>query len=120
MKKALIIPFVLFSLQACSTAPKTPAEYWYGQGERFGSNGYRYDNDVLANLKESVSFDEASYKAGYEAGKAEYCDPFKAFEKGIQGTRYTDQCADQPQEVMIKAEWQRGWDAFIGSDFYKF
>ena len=45
---------------------------------------------------------------------------FKAFEKGIQGTRYTDQCAGQPQEVMIKAEWQRGWDAFIGSDFYKF
>ncbi|GLR07041.1 DUF2799 domain-containing protein [Vibrio hyugaensis] len=120
MKKLLLIPFVLLTLQACTSSPRTPAEYWYGQGERFGSNGYQYDNDVLANLKEKKPFDEVSYKKGYEAGKAEYCDPFKAFEKGIQGVRYTDQCSGQDQEVMIKAEWQRGWDAFIGSDFYKF
>lgn len=120
MKAVLIISFVLLSLQACSSGPKTAAEYWYGQGERFGANGYRYDNDIVNTLKMSVAFDEESYKNGYQAGKAEYCDPFRAFDKGIQGIRYEDQCTGQPQEIMIKSEWQRGWDAFIGSDFYKF
>lgn len=119
MKNILVIPFVLLTLQACSSTPQTPEEYWFSQGERFGANGYQYDNHVLANLKEKTPFDEASYKQGYESGKAEYCDPFKAFEKGIQGIRYTDQCVGQPEEVMIKAEWQRGWDAFIGADFYR-
>ncbi|MGP8306554.1 DUF2799 domain-containing protein [Vibrio sp. YIC-376] len=120
MKKVLLVSLVFLSLQACSNGPKTAEEYWFGQGERFGANGYQYNNDILPQLKETVAFDEASYKRGYDAGKAAYCDPFKAFEKGVQGVRYDDQCADQPQETMIKAEWQRGWDAFIGSDFYKF
>ncbi len=120
MKKVTLVSLVLLTLQACSSALKTDAEYWYGQGELFGVNGYQYDNGILSTLKKSVAFDEPSYKSGYEAGKAVYCDPFKAFEKGIQGVRYNAQCADHPQEVMIKAEWQRGWDAFIGSDFYKF
>ncbi len=120
MKKVLLVSFALWALQACSSSPRTAAEFWYGQGERFGANGYQYDNDIFKTLKKSVVFDEQSYKNGYEAGKAEYCDPFKAFEKGVRGIRYNDQCTGQPQEVMIKAEWQRGWDAFVGSDFYKF
>ncbi|MDV6253137.1 DUF2799 domain-containing protein [Vibrio sp. EA2] len=119
MKTVLLVSVVLLTLQACSANPKSAEDYWYGQGERFGANGYQYDNDILTTLKESVAFDEPSYKRGYKAGKAEYCDPFKAFEKGIQGIRYNGQCSDHPQEVMIKAEWQRGWEAFIGSDFYK-
>ncbi|CAE6889907.1 DUF2799 domain-containing protein [Vibrio sp. B1FLJ16] len=120
MNKFLVMILALLSITACSSSPKTASEYWYGQGERFGANGYQYDNEILATLKESVTFDEQAYGHGYEAGKAEYCDPFKAFEKGIQGVRYNGQCVGQPQEIMIKAEWQRGWDAFIGSDFYKF
>ena len=120
MKKLLFVLFVLSTLQACASSPKTAEEFWYGQGERFGASGYQYDNNVLANLKKKASFDQASYKKGYEAGKAEFYDPFTAFSKGVQGIRYTGQCSGQPQEVMIKAEWQRGWDAFIGSDFYKF
>lgn len=119
MKKVLLVSVLFLTLQACSSNPKTAEEYWYGQGERFGANGYTYDNGILATLKESVAFDEQSYKNGYKAGKAEYCDPFKAFEKGRQGIRYDGQCSGQPQETMIKAEWQRGWEAFIGSDFYK-
>ncbi len=120
MRKMLIITLVSLFITACSSSPKTAEEYWYGQGERFGANGYQYDNDTLTALKESVSFDEQAYKSGYEVGKREYCDPFRAFEKGVQGIRYQGQCEDQPQEVMIKAEWQRGWETFIGSDFYKF
>ncbi|MEF1174653.1 DUF2799 domain-containing protein [Vibrio sinaloensis] len=120
MTKIWFVPFVLIALQACTSQPKTAAEYWYGQGERFGSRGGQYDNDVLADLKEKVSFDQVAYESGYKAGKEIYCDPFKAFEKGIAGTRYTNQCDGQPQEVMIKAEWQRGWDAFLGGDFYKY
>ncbi|BDR14238.1 DUF2799 domain-containing protein [Vibrio sp. STUT-A11] len=120
MKKVLLVSVVFLNLQACSSNPKTVEEYWYGQGERFGANGYSYENEILTTLKESVTFDQQSYKNGYEAGKAEYCDPFRAFDKGIKGIRYNGQCSGQPEEVMIKAEWQRGWDAFIGSDFYKF
>lgn len=119
-RKILIILALLIGLQACSSSPKTASEYWMGQGERFGSNGYSYQNDTIEMLKLKVPFDEEAYKSGYELGKKEYCDPFKAFEKGIQGLKYTDQCRGQPQEVMIKAEWQRGWDAFIGADFYRF
>ncbi len=120
MKRVLFIVLILLALQACVSRSKTVAEYWYGQGVRFGANGYRYDNAILPTLKKSVAFDEESYKSGYRVGKAEYCDPFKAFEKGIQGIHYNGQCEGQPQEVMLKAEWQRGWDAFVGSDFYKF
>ena len=120
MKRFIPIALIAFSLVACSSSPKTASEFWYGQGERFGSRGYAIDNDSLVDIQEKVGFDESAYLAGYEKGKSEFCDPYKAFEKGIKGTRYTEQCADMPQEVMIKAEWQRGWDAFIGADFYKF
>ena len=106
MKRIVPVTLIAFGLVACTSSPKTASEFWYGQGERFGSRGNAIDNDSLADCKEKVEFDESAYLA--------------AFEKGIKGTRYTDQCADMPQEVMIKAEWQRGWDAFIGADFYKF
>lgn len=119
MKRIIPITLIAFSLAACTSSPKTASEFWYGQGERFGSHGYAIDNNSLADIKGKVEFDESAYLAGYEKGKSEFCDPYKAFEKGIKGTRYTDQCVDMPQEVMIKAEWQRGWDAFIGADFYR-
>jgi hypothetical protein len=119
MKYIISAALIVFSLSACTSQPKTGSEFWYGQGERFGSHGYSIDNDALTDIKDKVEFDESAYLAGYEKGKAEYCDPYKAFEKGIKGTRYTDQCLGMPQETMIKAEWQRGWDAFIGADFYR-
>ncbi|MEL7292741.1 MAG: DUF2799 domain-containing protein [Pseudomonadota bacterium] len=118
-KKNLITLFLLIGLQACSSSPKTPSDYWMGQGERVGAAGYAYKNIVIENLKTNVPFDEEAYKKGYESGKRKYCDPFKAFEKGMQGVKYTGQCLEYPQEAMIKAEWQRGWDAFIGADFYR-
>lgn len=118
--KRILMLSILLAVQACGSKPITQAEYWMGQGERFGANGYSYQNDIIESLKLKVPFDEQAYKEGYEIGKKDYCDPFKAFEKGVQGVKYTGQCKGQAQEVMVKAEWQRGWDAFIGADFYKF
>jgi len=93
-------------------------EYWYGQGYRFGFAGYDADNRFLENIKEKVPFHKGQYQRGYTAGKLEYCDPYKAFEKGISGTLYLGQCEGHKQQVMIEAEWQRGWDAFVGRDFF--
>ncbi|MCG9631555.1 DUF2799 domain-containing protein [Vibrio sp. Isolate30] len=120
MKRIISTLMFTLVLSACSQTPKTAAEFWYGQGERFGLHGYAINNDSLESVKEKVPFDEDAYKEGYLKGKAEYCDPFKAFEKGIRGTRYTGQCEGMPNEDMLKAEWQRGWDTFIGADFYRF
>ncbi|WP_286294359.1 DUF2799 domain-containing protein [Vibrio apostichopi] len=119
MKRFFYVALLSFGLSACSSSPQTASEFWYGQGERFGANGHVVDNDALVDIKKKVPFDESSYQEGYAKGKLEYCDPFRAFEKGIQGTRYDGQCIGMPQEVMTKAEWQRGWDAFIGADFYR-
>lgn len=115
MKK--ISYLTVFLLLGCSSVPQTAEEYWFGQGERFGSRGYNIETDALAKMKEKVPFNEAAYLDGYNKGISEYCDPFQAFEKGIRGVRYTGQCDEQKEVVMIKAEWQRGWDAFIGYDF---
>ncbi|SON49294.1 DUF2799 domain-containing protein [Vibrio tapetis] len=111
--------FVLVVVAGCSTKTLTADEYWYGQGYRFGMAGYDSDNRLLANLKDKVPFQSENYMQGYTDGKLEYCDPFSAFEKGISGTLYTGQCDGHKQQVMIEAEWQRGWDAFVGSDFFR-
>ena len=116
MYKVNLILLSTLLLVACSIQPQTEAEYWFGQGERFGSAGMSIDNYVLEQMKQQRPFDEASYIQGYQQGKLSYCDPYKAFEKGIQGKRYDEQCAEMPQEVMIKAEWQRGYDAFMNLD----
>jgi hypothetical protein len=105
---------------ACSSSHGTDEEYWFAKGERFGSLGYSYDNDKLTLLKEKVPFDEAAYLSGYEKGKEEFCDPYQAFEKGMQGQQYQGQCEGMKHEALIEADWRRGWDAFIGADFYKF
>jgi len=106
-------------LSACATQPKTAEEFWFGQGERFGSNGYQLENSHLDRIKEKVPFEQQAYIDGYKKGKLSYCDPNHAFEKGIQGKRYEGQCDDFPDPVRVRAEWQRGWDAFIGMDFYR-
>ncbi len=116
MNKAVLIAVVSAFLAGCSSLPMTLQEYWFGQGERFGSAGMSIDNYVLEQMKQQRPFDEASYIQGYQKGKLSYCDPYKAFEKGIQGKRYDEQCVEMPQEVMIKAEWQRGYDAFMNLD----
>jgi len=120
MKRIIFTLLFTGMLSACSQTPRTSSEFWYGQGERFGLHGFAIDNDSLESIKQKVPFDENSYKEGYAKGKMKYCDPYSAFEKGIRGVRYVDQCADMPQEDLLKAEWQRGWDAFIGADFYNF
>ncbi len=38
MKKMIVVLSIL--LTSCATVPTTPKEYWFGQGERFGSRGY--------------------------------------------------------------------------------
>lgn len=120
MRTVFYAVLMSFGLSACSSTPKTAEEFWLGQGERFGSHGYAFDNASLPDIKEKVPFDENAYKEGYEKGKLEYCDPYKAFEKGIKGTRYTGQCEGMLQDVMVEVEWRRGFDAFMGADFYKF
>ncbi len=102
MNKAVLIAVVSAFLAGCSSLPMTLQEYWFGQGERFGSAGMSIDNYVLEQMKQQRPFDEASYIQGYQ--------------KGIQGKRYDEQCVEMPQEVMIKAEWQRGYDAFMNLD----
>lgn len=117
--KTFIILAIGTLATACSSSPKTNAEYWFAKGERFGSLGYAYDNDRLTAIKDKAPFDEAAYSAGYKKGKEEYCDPFRAFEKGMQGLQYKGQCEGMRHEEMIEADWRRGWDAFLGSDPYK-
>ncbi len=113
MHKIGLVAVVSAFIAACSSSSMTHQEYWFGQGERFGSTGMSIDNNVLEQMKQQRPFDEVSYVQGYQKGKLSYCDPYKAFEKGIQGTRYNEQCSGMPHEVMIKAEWQRGYDAFM-------
>lgn len=115
MKKMIVILSIL--LTACVSEPKTAKEYWFGQGERFGSRGYSLETDGLESMKEKVPFNEAAYIEGYKKGIDSYCDPFQAFNKGISGIRYTGQCDSQKEVIMIKAEWERGWQAFIAWDF---
>ncbi|MCF7354368.1 DUF2799 domain-containing protein [Vibrio sp. CK2-1] len=117
MSKMIILFVVL--LASCTNKPVSPEDFWYGQGYRFGSNGYDFDNSQLPSLKEKVKFDEDSYQKGYLDGKKVYCDPDQAFNKGISGEKYTGQCDDSPQDVRIRVEWQRGWDAFIGADMIR-
>ena len=64
MKRIIPIVLIAFSLVACSSSPKTASEFWYGQGERFGSRGYALDNDSLVDIQEKVGFDESAYLAG--------------------------------------------------------
>ncbi|USD64586.1 DUF2799 domain-containing protein [Vibrio sp. SCSIO 43136] len=119
MKSYSILLVVLsIALVGCTAQVKSPEEFWFGQGYRFGSAGYDQENSFLANIKERVPFDQKSYLAGYKKGLSEYCDPFEAFAKGRQGTLYTGQCDGHEQEIQIKADWQRGWDAFVGQDFF--
>lgn len=114
MKKIfLLLPLLL---SACSSPPKTAEEYWFGQGERFGSRGYNIETDSLEKMKEKIPFNQAAYSEGYKKGINDYCDPFQAFNKGISGVRYVGQCDSQKEIVMIKAEWERGWQAFLAWD----
>lgn len=113
----IILLFFPLLLTACSSSPKTAEEYWFGQGERFGSRGYNVETDTLESIKEKVPFSETAYLNGYKKGINDYCDPFQAFNKGVSGVRYTGQCDSQKEVIMIKAEWERGWQAFIAWDF---
>ncbi|MDD9154817.1 DUF2799 domain-containing protein [Aliivibrio sp. S4TY2] len=115
MKEMIVILSIL--LTSCATVPTTPKEYWFGQGERFGSRGYSIETDALESMKEKVPFDEVAYLEGYKKGINIYCDPFQAFSKGVSGIRYTGQCDSQKEVIMIKAEWERGWQSFIAWDF---
>lgn len=116
--KSVISILTLLMLVACTTNPKTVSEYWYGLGERLGNLGYSDDIEELNRYKEQIPFDEKAFQEGYTKGKAKYCEPSQAFNKGISGIRYTGQCEGSSQEAMIESEWRRGWDAFIGADFY--
>ncbi|MEH0687708.1 DUF2799 domain-containing protein [Vibrio cholerae] len=111
--------FILIILGGCSASTNTEADFWYRQGVRFGQAGYTIEPSVLEEIKSKVPFDEIAYLEGYKIGKSKYCDPFKAFEKGVSGIRYDGQCKGIDNELLIKTEWQRGWDAFIGADFYR-
>lgn len=106
------------SLTACSIQKQTLEEYWYGQGERLGRNGYQYNSETLKILKEKTPFKEIAYKEGYETGWQEFCDPYRAFEKGVQGKLYVAQCDGHPKEIMIKADWERGWQAFVSGEIF--
>ncbi len=116
--KKLLLPLASIMLVACTSTPKTASEYWFGLGERLGSLGYSESITEINKYKEKVPFDELAYQKGYAKGKADYCDPSQAFNKGIGGIRYTGQCEGFSQESMIESEWRRGWEAFIGADFY--
>lgn len=114
-----MVTMVVSILVGCTSSYQTNSDYWLGQGERLGRNGYPAESNLLLELKEKVPFDEHAYLAGYKKGKKEYCDPYRAFEKGVQGKRYQDQCLGMPQEIIIKTEWNRGWEVFIGASFPK-
>ncbi|ASM95603.1 DUF2799 domain-containing protein [Vibrio vulnificus] len=121
MKNYSLAALCFIALAGCtSSTPMTSEEFWFNQGYRFGVHGYQQESESLSAIKEKVPFEQNAYMQGYEKGKKEYCDPFHAFEKGIRGIRYTGQCSEYANEAMIKAEWQRGWDTFLGADFYRF
>lgn len=118
MRNTVLI--ALLFTAGCSTAPQSDDEFWYKQGYRLGSNGYSYQSQALTEIQQAQtkrSFIETDYRQGYQEGKAVYCDPFKAFDKGRAGVRYIGQCAGAENETMLRAEWERGWQAFIGMDF---
>lgn len=113
--KAIVMISLLF-MSACTTSYQTAEAFWLSQGERLGSRGYSIDSSALETMKEKVPFKKEAYIEGYKKGLNVYCDPFQAFNKGISGVRYTGQCDNQKEAIMIKVEWQRGWEAFLSHD----
>ncbi|MEZ8193599.1 DUF2799 domain-containing protein [Vibrio cortegadensis] len=119
MKKLILCTCFIMTMTACAKNVQTDDEFWFSQGERLGRSGYGVESDILDRIKAKVPFQITPYSLGYQKGLLEYCNPYNAFAKGISGIRYNGKCEDHEQAVMIKVEWQRGWDAFIGADFYK-
>ncbi|WP_105902493.1 DUF2799 domain-containing protein [Vibrio gangliei] len=112
-----IVIFSFFIL-GCAHSVPTTEEYWYKQGFMLGVRGQFIDHAKLLIFKEDKQFDNQSYHRGYVDGKSDFCDPEQAFNKGISGIKYSDQCDEFSQHVRIKAEWQRGWEAFISMGLF--
>ncbi|MGD8173390.1 DUF2799 domain-containing protein [Vibrio sp. TRT 21S02] len=118
--KFLIKLFVTF-IVGCSSSPTTYKQVWYKEGYRVGKAGYQENNRITNNLKNKLgNFDELSYSSGFYDGRKVFCKPEYAFSRGISGAKYNGQCEGHKNEVMIKADWERGWQAFISQSFYHF
>ncbi|MGV2987503.1 DUF2799 domain-containing protein [Vibrio sp. E150_011] len=101
-------------LTACTSEPITVEQYWYKKGQRIGEVGIQDYGSSIEHFEKKGDFNESAFHKGYSYGKSLFCDPFQAFDKGLSGRKYSNQCEGVRNELLIRAEWQRGWQVFIG------
>lgn len=107
--------FVCITLiSGCTTEPLTPNEFWYKQGKRVGETGLQEYEQMIAHFKKKVDFQPDAFQKGYQEGMMTFCDPFRARNKGLSGRKYEGQCDEHPNADLIKVDWDRGWQQYIG------
>lgn len=116
MKKVSIVLLGALALAACSSQPHSPEDLWLEGGERAARTGMaKLDKAGLEEkLKEPVSEEHYQlYQQGFESGQKAFCDPNKAFDYGMTGQHYMDQCAGMDNETEFKFNWDRGFQQYL-------
>lgn len=118
MKKLALVLGVL-ALSACSSQQIShdPQTMWTEAGKRAAQTGMaKLDKSGLeAKLKGEAVTDEhyQYYLDGFAQGQKNFCDPNKAFDYGMTGQHYMDQCAGMPDEEQFKYNWNRGFEQYL-------
>lgn len=116
MKKiALIITVAI--LAGCSAHARQQQLAQEGRWEQVGlrdGRGGHYQKSAQELMQFGPVSDTAlsEYRQGYRKGIIEFCQPEAAYKRGLNGTKYKGQCAEQGNESFIVKRWLDGMNQY--------
>ncbi|MGF1719790.1 DUF2799 domain-containing protein [Vibrio kyushuensis] len=115
--KLLKILVLVSVLSGCSS---TGSLSYTNIGERTANRGeLQLTFDELTEFEGNKGLTEqqyAEYKIGYKVGKDSFCDVNNAFQWGLKGNRYQEQCSGYQTEPQFRYEVERGFNRFISPE----
>ncbi|MGR5063121.1 DUF2799 domain-containing protein [Photobacterium sp. DNB22_13_2] len=113
--RVLIGASMVLALSACSTNyvdNYVAANDWQSLGEQDALKGHRV-RDLSSLVDADLLVAQQKYSAGYEIGRAEYCDVDKAWSLGKSGQSYFGICDGMPDGSEFRQQYQFGYSDFV-------
>ncbi|MDR9828484.1 DUF2799 domain-containing protein [Vibrio sp. FNV 38] len=86
----------------------------FKKGFADGVSGGDLMSEESFEQKESAHpFNYSSYLQGFELGRIDLCKVANAYSWGLQGNRYTGQCAGSLSEPQFRYEAERGYQRYL-------